>query len=36
MIFLPASSKEVYDSDDKLLFAEILSSFSNLYQVAVN
>ena len=36
MIFLPASSKEVDDSDDKLLFAEIFSSFSNFDQVAIN
>ena len=33
---LPAGSKEINDSDDKLLFAEILSSFSNFYQVAVD
>ena len=35
-IFLPAGSKEVDDSNDQLLFAEILSSLSNLDQVAVN
>ena len=33
---LPAGSKEINDSDDKLLFAEILSPFSNFYQVAVD
>ena len=33
---IPSGSKEVDDSDDKLLFAEILPSFSNFYQVAVN
>ena len=36
MMCSPPSSKEVDDSDDKLLFAEILSSFPNFDQVAIN
>ena len=36
MISVPAGSKEIDDSDDKLLFAEIFSSFPNFDQVAIN
>ena len=36
MISSPAGSKEVNDGNDKLLFAEIFSSFSNFDQVAIN
>ena len=36
MISLPAGSKEINDGDDKLLFAEIFSSFPNFYQVTIH
>ena len=32
----PAGCKEVDDGDDKLLFAEVSSSFSHFYQISVN